>query len=127
MEHFAIEREISEKAKEWVDEYGEEFLEELIDVYLEDTPNRLVQLRQALDGGDTETLIREAHTLKSSSANLGAMALSALAKTMEFAGRNGKLADMETDVRQFEQQFAQVKTTLETIRKSAKQMLSQER
>ena len=127
MEHFAIEREISEKAKEWVDEYGEEFLEELIDVYLEDTPNRLVQLRQALDGGDTETLIREAHTLKSSSANLGAMALSALAKTMEFAGRNGKLADMETEVRQFEQQFAQVKTTLETIRKSAKQMLSQER
>ena len=127
MEHFAIEREISEKAKEWVDEYGEEFLEELIDVYLEDTPNRLVQLRQALDGGDTETLIREAHTLKSSSANLGAMALSALAKTMEFAGRNGKLADMETDVHQFKQQFAQVKTTLETIRKSAKQMLSQER
>jgi HPt (histidine-containing phosphotransfer) domain-containing protein len=73
VEHSLIEREIENKAKKWIDEYGEDFLVELIDVYLNDTPNRLRQLRQAFDGDDTANFVREAHTLESSSANLGAM------------------------------------------------------
>ena len=104
-----IEREIKDKAKEWVDEYGEDFLFELIDVYLKDTPNRVTQLRQALDGGDHETFVREAHTLKSSSANLGAMGLSALAKTMELAGRGGRIATVARELTRFEEEFALVK------------------
>lgn len=127
MEPNAVEKEIKTKAKEWTDEYGEEFLLELIDVYLADTPNRIAQLRQALDGGDTETLVREAHTLKSSSANVGAMGLSVLAKEMEASGRRGILERMTSDVREFEEQFAYVKTTLETIRQSAGQWDGQER
>ena len=127
MEASTVENEIRLKAQEWVDEYGEEFLQELIDVYLADTPNRLAQLRRAFDGGEIDTAIREAHTLKSSSANLGAMGLSSLAKTMEFAGRNRKLDAMAADLRRFEEQFTQVKTVLEIVRKSAKRPLSHER
>jgi two-component system sensor histidine kinase/response regulator len=123
----AVEKEIKSKAKEWTDEYGEEFLLELIDVYLVDTPNRIAQLHQALDGGDTETLVREAHTLKSSSANVGALGLSALAKEMESCGRRGVLERMASHVVEFEELFAQVKATLETIRKSAGQWDGQER
>ncbi|HEV8722587.1 MAG TPA: Hpt domain-containing protein [Candidatus Binatia bacterium] len=76
MAESVIEAQIKFKAKEWVDEYGEDFLIELIDVYLKDTPNRVMRLRQALDGGDSEAFVREAHTLKSSSASVGAMGLS---------------------------------------------------
>jgi HPt (histidine-containing phosphotransfer) domain-containing protein len=127
VEHSLIEREIENKAKKWIDEYGEDFLVELIDVYLNDTPNRLRQLRQAFDGDDTANFVREAHTLKSSSANLGAMGLSALAKEMEFAGRNGEIEKMATELNHLEEAFAQVKAVLETVRGSAENFLNQER
>jgi len=127
VEHSLIEREIENKAKKWIDEYGEDFLVELIDVYLNDTPNRLRQLRQAFDGDDTANFVREAHTLKSSSANLGAMGLSALAKEMEFAGRNGEIEKMATEVNHLEEAFAQVKAVLETVRGSAEKFVNQER
>jgi HPt (histidine-containing phosphotransfer) domain-containing protein len=122
-----IEREIKDKAKEWVDEYGEDFLVELIDVYLKDTPHRVTQLRQALDGGDNETFVREAHTLKSSSASVGAMRLSALAKEMESAGRSGRIATVAREVTRFEEEFALVKAALEALRGAPEKHLNQER
>jgi two-component system sensor histidine kinase/response regulator len=111
VEQSAVEKEISDKAKEWIEEYGEDFLVDLIDVYLADTPNRIAQMRGAVGGGDTDTLSREAHTLKSSSANVGAMRLSALAD----------------DVQRFEDEFIQVKTALEALKSSPAEFVSQER
>lgn len=125
MDGAAIEKEIRSKAKEWVDEYGADFLVELIDVYLADTPNRLVLLRQAIEGGDAETCVREAHTLKSSSANLGALELSASAKEMEAAGRAGRTASLADEIGRFEGQFAAVKAALEALR-GAPEMLTEE-
>jgi HPt (histidine-containing phosphotransfer) domain-containing protein len=122
-----VEREIQDKAKKWIDEYGEDFLVELIDVYLKDTPNRVVQLRRALDGGDNETFVREAHTLKSSSANVGAMGLSALAKEMESAGRSGKIETVAREMTRFEEEFALVKAALEALRGVPDKGFNQER
>ncbi|HEX9662701.1 MAG TPA: Hpt domain-containing protein [Candidatus Binatia bacterium] len=127
MEQSAVEKEISEKAKEWIEEYGEDFLVDLIDVYLEDTPNRIAQMRESVDGGDTDTLIREAHTLKSSSANVGAMRLSALAKQMEIVWQSGNFARMADDVQRFEDEFIQVKAALEALKSSPAEFASQER
>ena len=127
MEQSAVEKEISEKAKEWIEEYGEDFLVDLIDVYLEDTPNRIAQMRESVDGGDTDTLIREAHTLKSSSANVGAMRLSALAKQMELVWQTGNFAGMADDVQRFEDEFIQVKAALEALKSSPAEFASQER
>jgi two-component system, sensor histidine kinase and response regulator len=127
VEQSAVEKEISDKAREWIEEYGEDFLVDLIDVYLEDTPNRIAQMRGAVGGGETDTLIREAHTLKSSSANVGAMRLSALAKQMEFDWRSGDFAGMAGDVRRFEDEFIQVKAALEALKSSPVEFVSQER
>ena len=127
VEQSAVEKEISDKAKEWIEEYGEDFLVDLIDVYLEDTPKRIAQMRGAVSGGDTDTLSREAHTLKSSSANVGAMRLSALAKQMEFLWQSGNFAGMADDVRQFEDEFIQVRAALEALKSSPAEFVSQER
>jgi HPt (histidine-containing phosphotransfer) domain-containing protein len=127
VEQSAVEKEISDKAREWIEEYGEDFLVDLIDVYLEDTPNRIAQMRGAVGGGETDTLIREAHTLKSSSANVGAMRLSALAKQMEFAWRSGDFAGMADDVQRFQDEFIQVKAALEALKSSPAEFVSQER
>jgi HPt (histidine-containing phosphotransfer) domain-containing protein len=125
VESTAVEKEIRSKAKEWVDEYGADFLVELIDVYLADTPNRLALLRQAIEGGDAETCVREAHTLKSSSANLGALALSASAKEMEAAGRAGRTASLADEIGRFESQFAAVKAALEALRGAPKILIQE--
>jgi two-component system sensor histidine kinase/response regulator len=122
-----IEAQIKFKAKEWLDEYGEDFLIELIDVYLKDTPNRVMRLRQALDGGDPEAFVREAHTLKSSSASVGAMGLSTLAREMESAGRSGKMQTVASEVKRLEEEFDLVKSTLQAVRSAPDHFFKQER
>ena len=105
MEQQAVENEIRPKAKEWIDEYGEDFLVELIGDYVEDSTARVARLRQAFNAGDAETLTLEAHTLKSSSASLGAQSLSDLAKRLEEMGRDGALSALADDVARFEAQL----------------------
>lgn len=69
---------------------GEEFLQ-LVRVFLEDAPSHLDQLEQAASNGDIAGLIAPAHTLKSASANLGALLLSSQAKRIELSARQRTL------------------------------------
>jgi len=116
MDQRAIENEIRGKAKQWIDDYGEDFLVELIGDYVEDSTARVAHLAQAAAAGDAAALTLEAHTLKSSSASLGAETLSALAKRLEELGRAGDLAALAVEVAQFVEQFGVVKTSLEKLR-----------
>jgi HPt (histidine-containing phosphotransfer) domain-containing protein len=127
MDQAAVEREIRAKAREWIDEYGEDFLVELIGDYLEDASARLARLSQAAAAGDAGTLMLEAHTLKSSSASLGAESLSIMARRLEDIGHNGDLAALADNVEQFERQFAIVKASLEKLRAAPNEFVTQER
>ena len=49
-----------------------EFLREIIGIYIEDTPKRIADLKACLASGDTSAFTRAAHTIKGSSANVGA-------------------------------------------------------
>jgi CheY-like chemotaxis protein len=62
-------------------------LDKIIQVYLTTTPSLLAQLRDAIAQEDAELVERSAHTLKSSSASLGANELAALSKELELLGR----------------------------------------
>ena len=55
---------------------GADFIGELIDTYIEETAGVIGQLRQALAAGDADAFRRLAHSIKSSSASLGALAFS---------------------------------------------------
>jgi two-component system, sensor histidine kinase and response regulator len=57
-----------------------ELLSELIDIFLEDAPQRMKDITEGLAGGDLGRVERGAHTLKSSSANIGALGLSDLCR-----------------------------------------------
>ncbi len=67
---------------------GEE-LRPLVEIFLTDTPKRLAQLILAAHEGNVQHISQQAHALKSASANLGALPLSGLAKTLELDARNG--------------------------------------
>jgi histidine phosphotransfer protein HptB len=68
------------------------FLRELIDIFLQDTPERLKELDAALATGDATTATRAAHSIKGSSSNFGALRLSHLAHQIELLGKAANLA-----------------------------------
>jgi HPt (histidine-containing phosphotransfer) domain-containing protein len=68
------------------------FLGELVDEFLADAPAQLAAMRAAADAGDAERLVRPAHTLKGTSANLGAAELAAVCRTLEEQAKSGSVA-----------------------------------
>ncbi len=63
----------------------------IISLFLEDAPRLIAALEKAAAAPDLDAMRDAAHTLKSSSANVGAMALSAAAKRVELGARAAKL------------------------------------
>ncbi len=70
-----------------------DFLRELIEIYLQDTPQRIAELQDALNKKDIPVFTRAAHTIKGSSSNFGATKLTKLAHQLEMQGKSGNLAD----------------------------------
>jgi HPt (histidine-containing phosphotransfer) domain-containing protein len=55
----------------------------IVNLYLEEVPNNIIQMQQALIQDDLITVGRLAHSLKSSSASLGAKQMSVLSAELE--------------------------------------------
>jgi signal transduction histidine kinase/DNA-binding response OmpR family regulator/HPt (histidine-containing phosphotransfer) domain-containing protein len=96
-----------------------EGLAELIGSFLSDTPNLLADLRRALATNDAELLRRAGHTIKSTSRDFGAMALSRLGKQLEDLGKANSLAGAAELVAQAEAAYGPAQAALEKIRSGA--------
>jgi signal transduction histidine kinase/CheY-like chemotaxis protein/HPt (histidine-containing phosphotransfer) domain-containing protein len=59
----------------------------VLESYLKSAPGLMQGIRDAVKSVDMDGLVKSAHPLKSSSANVGAMELSILARELEFKGR----------------------------------------
>ena len=62
-------------------------VQKVISTYFQSSRELLEKLRQAVENGEAEAARQAAHSLKSSSANLGAKQLASLSKELEDAGR----------------------------------------
>jgi signal transduction histidine kinase/DNA-binding response OmpR family regulator/HPt (histidine-containing phosphotransfer) domain-containing protein len=78
-----IDRSVLEELYEIMED---EFVS-VIESYLNSAPGLMVGIRDAVKERDMNALVKSAHPLKSSSANVGAMELSTLARDLEFKGR----------------------------------------
>ena len=67
------------------------FVVHLVEAYLADGAQHVADVATALDTVDAAALVRPAHTLKSSSATVGATRLAAMARELEMDGRAGTL------------------------------------
>jgi histidine phosphotransfer protein HptB len=65
---------------------GADFMEELVQTFLEEAPAMLKELRESLAAGDADTFRRAAHSLKSNGMTFGAVALGAMARDLELGG-----------------------------------------
>jgi len=70
---------------------GEDFINELIDAFLDDAPNMLSNMKTALEAKDVESFRRNAHSMKSNANTFGAMELGVLAKELEFMAKENNL------------------------------------
>jgi HPt (histidine-containing phosphotransfer) domain-containing protein len=70
---------------------GEDFINELIDAFLEDGPNMLANMQKALESKDVESFRRNAHSLKTNANTFGATELALQAKELEFMARENNL------------------------------------
>ncbi|MDQ2693484.1 MAG: Hpt domain-containing protein [Chloroflexota bacterium] len=70
---------------------GADFINELIDAFLDDAPKMIKEMEIALTSRDPESLRRNAHSLKSNADTFGATELAGVAKELEVMARENNL------------------------------------
>ncbi len=96
-----------------------DLLSELVGTYFTSSNQLLDGLRQGVSTADAPTVMRSAHSLKSSSANLGALSLARYCQEMETLGRNNTLVGSSELLVKIESEYAGVCRTLSAFRKEA--------
>ena len=95
-----------ENLRQAVPSQGDRLVERVVRRYLDETPGLIAGLRTAAAAGDQNALGRVAHSLKSSSATVGARALASLCREIETAVRCGQTRPGLTDIGRVEAAYA---------------------
>jgi HPt (histidine-containing phosphotransfer) domain-containing protein len=85
----------------------------VVDSYLRDAPERIAALHAALAAHDAKTLTREAHTLKSSSATVGATEIAAIAADLERSAPSASADAVTAQIDQLAELLARVTPVFE--------------
>lgn len=96
---------------------GQEFLLEMIELFLEHAPERVRAATEAAGMGDDQGLYRAAHSLKSTAANLGARTLQRVAERVEGRAAARDTAGMTALLEEMAARYEDVRQRLEAERK----------
>jgi len=88
-------------------------LQQVVQLYFESTPRLIAELRRAHAAGEVQAVRNAAHSLKSSSANLGATRLAEMCKAVEHAARAGALSADLPGPDEIEREYAAVRRALD--------------
>jgi histidine phosphotransfer protein HptB len=94
---------------------NDEFLREIAGIFLEDTPQRIAELDQSLAAGDIPKFTRAAHSIKGSSANLGAVGLRAVAEKLEHQSRTEGLGNVTALLAELRIEYDRAETELNKL------------
>ncbi|MCI0475631.1 MAG: Hpt domain-containing protein [Anaerolineales bacterium] len=107
-----LDRSVFERLRFLRDE-EHDYLSELIATYLDSAPQLLDTLHATIARGDVLATQKTAHTLKGSSASLGAATLAAHCRELEMLARAGTLAGAAEWLQKIESEYTRVKPALE--------------
>ncbi len=85
-----------------------ELLKEICDLFIDDAPKQMGVLKQAMENSDTDMTERQAHSIKSASANIGADSLSEKAMVIELSAKDKNLNDVKNLYKGLENEFEKV-------------------
>jgi two-component system sensor histidine kinase/response regulator len=94
---------------------GNDLLGRVLEKYLQETPKIVQNILRAMTEQDWESLRKEAHLLKSSSGNVGARGLSALARDLEHAAKDGDRAVLERGTGVISQLYERTRSALNQL------------
>lgn len=92
-----------------------EFLAALIDTFLGDCETYVDSIQTAIDEGDEEALVREAHGLKGAVANMQAESARAAAYRLEKIGRSGEIEQAPRALQELEDELSHLEPALREL------------
>lgn len=107
----AIDRKIIDELHDVM----EEDLIDLLTLFLDNASKQIEEIARAIGNQHLEQIILPAHSLKSGSANVGAIRLSKLAKALEHAAREGQMEAVISEFAAIREAFESVRYELEVI------------
>jgi HPt (histidine-containing phosphotransfer) domain-containing protein len=92
-----------------------DLLKEVLQIFIDDVPRKINGLRNALDSADADAIRFEAHSLKGSSANIGAELIRELAFKIEQAGKEHQIGTAVELFEKLESELTRLKTRIATV------------
>lgn len=89
-----------------------ELARQIVEVFLDDIPKQLENLKDALIEKDAKTAERISHSVKGAAATVGGEILREIALVCEQCGRENRLAELQDNVPAMEQAFAELRQAL---------------
>ena len=90
----------------------QDLLQQIVQLYIDSAPGLLQQLKCGFASDDLAAIRNAAHSLKSSSANLGAIKLSKMCSQLEAAARTGTIGPDTPSAEAIETEYEGVKSAL---------------
>ena len=90
-----------------------DLLKEIIEIFLDDFPNQMKQIREGILAGDAEAVEHAAHSLKGSVANFAAKRAYDAAYRLEVLGRDGNLGEANEALGDLEKEIEGLKDGLD--------------
>ena len=94
---------------------GPKLVNQMIQLFIENGPMRMDQIRTVLADGDVDQPERGAHSLKSSAANLGAERVRRIADEIEIAASDGEAERVRELLPDLEEAFAEALAELKKM------------
>ena len=110
-----IDDAIIENLKELGEGDGGSFLKEIINLYLEQAPGLMTEVRQYASGGEAEKMGKSAHTLKGSSLNVGAKLFSDVCRKIEMAGKDNNLEGIDDMIGEMDEIYRLTEEELKSL------------
>jgi CheY-like chemotaxis protein len=100
-----LNREVLDQIRDMQEGGQHALLQQMIEIYLETSPKLVAELGKGVGSGNAGAIQLHAHSLKSSSARLGALLLAALCHELEEMGRNSTLEESNGVLRKLNTEF----------------------
>jgi PAS domain S-box-containing protein len=97
-----------------------DLLKEIAEMFLEESPVLMYQMKEALNRGDNAALERAAHTIKGSVGNFAAKPAYEAALRVESIGRDSEMRHADQAYRRLEEEIARLKPVLTSLGRESK-------
>lgn len=83
----------------------EDFFKEVVELYIEQAPTLINEIKTFAYSADADNMGRAAHTLKGASLNVGAKKLAEVCKVIEFDGKSNNLSNVAENLKNLDSNY----------------------